>query len=57
MVFEKNCINQTSLLLASVLLYFWVELIGLRKDLIIMTIWSSQQEVYKEVELCLVENT
>lgn len=45
MVFEKNYVNQTSLLPASVLLLFWVKLIGLRKDLIIMTIWSSQQEI------------
>lgn len=45
MVFEKNYVNQASLLLASALLLFWVKLIGLRKEPIIMTIWSSQQEV------------
>lgn len=44
-VFEENYVNRSSLLPASVQLLFWAKLIGLRKDPIIMTIWSAQREI------------
>lgn len=43
--FEKNYGNQSRPLPASVRLFFWAKLIGLRKDLMVMTIWSAQQEI------------